>query len=99
MHKVLGDYKSSLKHYQLALIDTAKCTFSKLQSEYSKKCMDLVLYMNCVAISVRFHIAHLYEVQNKFKVAKEAYEQLLLEKELTSELKATIYRQLGNIRR
>ncbi|TMW41172.1 hypothetical protein DOY81_013748, partial [Sarcophaga bullata] len=43
----------------------------------------------------RFHIAHLYEVQRKFKFAKEAYEQLLNEKELTLDLKAIIYRQLG----
>lgn len=45
---------------------------------------------------VRFHIAHLYEVQNKHKVAKEAYELLLAEKQLTLQLKADIYRQLGN---
>ncbi|KAI8125083.1 Lysine-specific demethylase 6A [Lucilia cuprina] len=45
---------------------------------------------------VRFHIAHLYEVQRKYKFAKEAYEQLLNEKELTLDLKAVIYRQLGN---
>ncbi|EDS26865.1 uty-prov protein [Culex quinquefasciatus] len=44
---------------------------------------------------IRFHIAHLYEVQNKFKPAKEAYEQLLGDKQLTPALKADIYRQLG----
>ncbi|XP_065357101.1 lysine-specific demethylase 6A isoform X2 [Calliphora vicina] len=75
MHKVLGDYKSASKHYHLALIDIAPCTFSKLQ--------------------IRFHIAHLYEVQRKYKFAKEAYEHLLNEKELTLDLKAVIYRQLG----
>lgn len=46
-------------------------------------------------ITVRFHIAHLYEVQNKHKAAKEAYNQLLEEKQLTPQLKADIYRQLG----
>ncbi|XP_055859348.1 lysine-specific demethylase 6A isoform X4 [Episyrphus balteatus] len=75
MFKVNGEYKSSLKHLQLALIDTAPCTFTKLQ--------------------IRFHIAHLYEVQNKHKAAKEAYEKLLTEDQLTLELKADIYRQLG----
>uniref|UniRef100_A0A182SRH9 Uncharacterized protein n=1 Tax=Anopheles maculatus TaxID=74869 RepID=A0A182SRH9_9DIPT len=44
---------------------------------------------------VRFHIAHLYEVQNKYKSAKEAYERLLANKQLTASLKADIYRQLG----
>ncbi|XP_055386671.1 lysine-specific demethylase 6A [Condylostylus longicornis] len=46
-------------------------------------------------LQIRFHIAHLYEVQNKHKAAKEAYEQLLSEKELTPQLKALLFRQLG----
>jgi len=46
-------------------------------------------------IPVRFHIAHLYEVQGKYKSAKENYEQLLKEKDLTTHLKADICRQLG----
>ncbi|CAG2057765.1 unnamed protein product, partial [Timema podura] len=44
---------------------------------------------------VRFHIAHLFEVQGKYKTAKENYEQLLREKELPTHLKADICRQLG----
>uniref|UniRef100_A0A0K8TVH0 Lysine-specific demethylase 6A n=2 Tax=Bactrocera latifrons TaxID=174628 RepID=A0A0K8TVH0_BACLA len=46
-------------------------------------------------LQIKFHIAHLYEVHNKHKSAKEAYEHLLNSKELTLELKADIYRQLG----
>jgi histone demethylase len=46
-------------------------------------------------LPVRFHIAHLYEVQKKYKAAKEGYEQLLGEKQLTPQLKADISRQLG----
>ncbi|XP_004522757.1 lysine-specific demethylase 6A isoform X1 [Ceratitis capitata] len=46
-------------------------------------------------LQIKFHIAHLYEVHNKYKAAKEAYEHLLNSKELTLELKADIYRQLG----
>lgn len=34
-------------------------------------------------------------MQNKYKAAKEAYEQLLSEKQLTLQLKADISRQLG----
>lgn len=45
--------------------------------------------------TVRFHIAHLYEVQSKYKAAKEAYGQLLEEKQLTPQLRADILRQLG----
>uniref|UniRef100_A0A0A9YPS5 Lysine-specific demethylase 6A n=1 Tax=Lygus hesperus TaxID=30085 RepID=A0A0A9YPS5_LYGHE len=46
-------------------------------------------------IEIKFHIAHLYEVQGKYKVAKDNYEQLLKEKELPTNLKADICRQLG----
>lgn len=46
-------------------------------------------------VSVKFHIAHLYEVQGKYKTAKESYENLLKEKDLPSHLKADICRQLG----
>ncbi|XP_013421535.1 lysine-specific demethylase 6A isoform X1 [Lingula anatina] len=44
---------------------------------------------------VRFHIAHLLEIQNKPKQAKEAYEQLLQAEGLPNTVKANIYRQLG----
>lgn len=57
-----------------------------------KKCTLLII----IFFAVRFHIAHLYETQKKYKTAKEQYEQLLNEKQLTSQLKAEIYRQLGN---
>ena len=50
-----------------------------------------------VLFSVRFHIAHLYEVSNRIKTAKEQYEQLLQEKQLPPLLKADIYRQLGKL--
>ncbi|PNF25614.1 hypothetical protein B7P43_G03832 [Cryptotermes secundus] len=46
-------------------------------------------------LEIRFHIAHLYEVQGKYKTAKENYEQLLKEKDLPTHLKADICRQLG----
>lgn len=44
---------------------------------------------------VKFHVAHLYEVQNQFRKAKEGYEQLLGDKQLTQQLKADVCRQLG----
>lgn len=46
-------------------------------------------------VSVRFQIAHLYEVQKKYKSAKEKYGQLLEEKQLTPQLRSDIFRQLG----
>ncbi|XP_032793407.2 lysine-specific demethylase 6A [Daphnia magna] len=73
--KVTGELESSLKHFQLTLIDSAPCSLSQHE--------------------IRFHIAHLYEVSNRIKTAKEQYEQLLLEKQLPPLVRADIYRQLG----
>ncbi|XP_030079040.1 lysine-specific demethylase 6A isoform X2 [Drosophila hydei] len=75
MLKVNGDFRSALKHLQLALADASRSTFSDLQ--------------------VKFQIAHLYEVQNKHKAAKESYEFILNDKNISLDLKADIYRQLG----
>lgn len=33
MHKIGKQYELSLKHFQMALIDSAPCTFTKLESE------------------------------------------------------------------
>lgn len=45
--------------------------------------------------SVQFHIAHLFEIQGKHKLAKEAYESLLADKGLSVQLRADIYKHLG----
>ncbi|XP_066105026.1 LOW QUALITY PROTEIN: lysine-specific demethylase 6A-like [Saccopteryx bilineata] len=75
MFKVNTDYESSLKHFQLALIDSNLCTLS--------------------SVEIQFHIAHLYETQQKYHFAKEAYEQLLQTENLPSQVKATVLQQLG----
>ncbi|XP_044741138.1 lysine-specific demethylase 6A isoform X1 [Chrysoperla carnea] len=67
--------------------------------ESALKHLQLALYdqtpcslTNC---QIRFHIAHLYEVEGKIKLAKENYEELIREKDLSDDLRATVYRQLG----
>ncbi|XP_055009963.1 lysine-specific demethylase 6A isoform X2 [Boleophthalmus pectinirostris] len=75
MFKVNTDYESSLKHFQLALIDSTLCTLSKAE--------------------IQFHIAHLYEIQKKYRAAKEAYERLLQTEDLPAQVKATTLQQLG----
>ncbi|KAM7041378.1 lysine-specific demethylase 6A-like isoform 12-T12 [Molossus nigricans] len=75
MFKVNTDYESSLKHFQLALIDCNPCTLSKVE--------------------IQFHIAHLYETQQKYHFAKEAYEQLLQTENLPAQVKASVLQQLG----
>ncbi|XP_066953112.1 lysine-specific demethylase 6A isoform X3 [Macrobrachium rosenbergii] len=46
-------------------------------------------------LEIQFHIAHLYELQNKHKAAREAYENLLKEQDIPNHLRADIQRQLG----
>ncbi|XP_072539931.1 lysine (K)-specific demethylase 6A, like isoform X2 [Salminus brasiliensis] len=75
MFKVNTDYESSLKHFQLALIDSNHCTLSKAE--------------------IQFHIAHLYEIQKRYRAAKEAYESLLKTENLTAQVKAATLQQLG----
>ncbi|KAM4710861.1 lysine-specific demethylase 6A-like isoform 2-T2 [Anableps anableps] len=75
MFKVNTDYESSLKHFQLALIDSNPCTLSKAE--------------------IQFHIAHLYEIQKKYRASKEAYETLLQTEDLPAQVKATTLQQLG----
>ncbi|XP_065817982.1 lysine-specific demethylase 6A isoform X3 [Labrus bergylta] len=75
MFKVNTDYESSLKHFQLAVIDSNLCTLSKAE--------------------IQFHIAHLYEIQKKYRAAKEAYESLLQTENLPAQVKATTLQQLG----
>ncbi|XP_072298157.1 lysine-specific demethylase 6A-like isoform X3 [Eucyclogobius newberryi] len=75
MCKVNTDYESSLKHFQLALIDSNPCTLSKAE--------------------IQFHIAHLYEIQKRYRAAKEAYEALLQTDDLPARVKATTLQQLG----
>ncbi|KAJ8407299.1 hypothetical protein AAFF_G00278730 [Aldrovandia affinis] len=75
MFKVNTDYESSLKHFQLALIDSTPCTLSRAE--------------------IQFHIAHLYEIQKKYRAAKEAYEALLQTDNLPAQVKATTLQQLG----
>ncbi|KAL1272188.1 hypothetical protein QQF64_028050 [Cirrhinus molitorella] len=75
MFKVNTDYESSLKHFQLALIDSNHCTLSKSE--------------------IQFHIAHLYEIQKRYRAAKEAYESLLQTEDLPTQVKAATLQQLG----
>ncbi|XP_051998186.1 lysine-specific demethylase 6A isoform X2 [Xyrauchen texanus] len=44
---------------------------------------------------IQFHIAHVYEIQKKYSIAKEAYESLLQTENLPAQVKATTLQQLG----
>lgn len=44
---------------------------------------------------IKFHIAHVHEVRGDSHRAKELYEELLKETEISNNLKADVYRQLG----
>ncbi|KAI5711911.1 hypothetical protein M8J75_004200 [Diaphorina citri] len=73
----------------------------KVNNEYDSALKHLTLCLidaspcTFTKLEVRFHIAHLHEVQRKYKTAKDSYEQLLKEDDLPVHLKADICRQLG----
>ncbi|GFR18111.1 lysine-specific demethylase 6A [Trichonephila clavata] len=73
--KILQDFESSHKHFELLRADCGPLTLSKSE--------------------VSFHIGHLYEVQGKYKAAKEAYEELLDEKDISPVLRGETCKQLG----
>ena len=47
------------------------------------------------SLLVYFHIAHLFEIQGKYKAAEEAYESLLDEKDLSLNIRAEASKNLG----
>jgi histone demethylase len=49
-------------------------------------------------LEIKFHIAHLYEIHDKPKLAKQQYELILKEKDLPGNVKADVLRQLGKLR-
>uniref|UniRef100_A0A671XRU7 [histone H3]-trimethyl-L-lysine(27) demethylase n=1 Tax=Sparus aurata TaxID=8175 RepID=A0A671XRU7_SPAAU len=53
------------------------------------------VYFAIVMVGLDFHIAHLYEIQKKYRAAKEAYESLLQTENLPVQVKATTLQQLG----
>ncbi|KAK9746028.1 JmjC domain, hydroxylase [Popillia japonica] len=73
----------------------------KVTQEYESalKHLQLALVDNspCTADknAIKFHVAHVFELQGKIKIAKERYEILLRDKAIANTLRADIYRQLG----
>uniref|UniRef100_A0A3B3BRC7 [histone H3]-trimethyl-L-lysine(27) demethylase n=1 Tax=Oryzias melastigma TaxID=30732 RepID=A0A3B3BRC7_ORYME len=79
MFKVNTDYESSLKHFQLALIDSNLCTLGVVFACWVQLLFDLWLL----------------SLQKKYRAAKEAYESLLQTENLPAQVKATTLQQLG----
>ncbi|XP_075287183.1 lysine-specific demethylase 6A isoform X13 [Opisthocomus hoazin] len=97
MFKVNTDYESSLKHFQLALIDCNPCTLSKAEIQFH------IAHLYEIQLSA-FHEHQLkifstnfplFHLKRKYHSAKEAYEQLLQIENLPAQVKATVLQQLG----
>jgi len=94
MYKVFNEWETALKHLKHAYSDVSLSTFSKLESMF-KFLLFSTHFIYLFIFLVSFHIAHLYEVQGKYKLAKDHYEQLLNDSKITVHLRADICRQLG----
>ena len=76
MRKMMKNYATSLKHFNMALRIPNPCSFSKDE--------------------IRFHVAHLHEVEGKSSKALELYNELLQSgAKLSNTIKAEIHRQIG----
>uniref|UniRef100_A0A8C7F9F5 [histone H3]-trimethyl-L-lysine(27) demethylase n=1 Tax=Oncorhynchus kisutch TaxID=8019 RepID=A0A8C7F9F5_ONCKI len=64
----------------------------KVNTDYESSLKVLCLPLSS---TIQFHIAHLYEIQKRYRAAKEAYETLLQTENLPAQVKATTLQQLG----
>uniref|UniRef100_A0A6B0VG17 Putative histone demethylase n=1 Tax=Ixodes ricinus TaxID=34613 RepID=A0A6B0VG17_IXORI len=89
-----GFQRANEIHFRLALMFKAISDYESSLKHFQLAQSDSRLSTFTKA-EIRFHIAHVLEVQGKFKQAKEAYEQLLELKDLTRSVRAETLRQLG----
>lgn len=82
-------------HLRLGLMLKVHADFDAALKHLTLALIDATTPASFSKLEIKFHIAHLYEVQGKYRLAKEHYEALLKEKTLPSHLKADICRQLG----
>ncbi|XP_025262592.1 histone demethylase UTY isoform X1 [Camponotus floridanus] len=82
-------------HLRLGLMLKVHAEFDAALKHLTLALIDATTPASFSKLEIKFHIAHLYEVQGKYRLAKEHYEVLLKEKVLPSHLKADICRQLG----
>ncbi|KYN04760.1 Lysine-specific demethylase 6A [Cyphomyrmex costatus] len=81
-------------HLRLGLMLKVHAEFDAALKHLTLALIDATTPASFSKLEIKFHIAHLYEVQGKYRLAKEHYEALLKEK-LPLHLKADICRQLG----
>ncbi|XP_063993292.1 histone demethylase UTY isoform X2 [Diachasmimorpha longicaudata] len=82
-------------HFRLGFMLKVHADFEAALKHLTLALIDASTPASFSKLEIKFHIAHLYEVQGKYRLAKENYETLLKEKALPSHLKADICRQLG----
>ncbi|XP_023289806.1 lysine-specific demethylase 6A isoform X2 [Orussus abietinus] len=82
-------------HLRLGLMLKVHADFDAALKHFTLALIDATTPASFSKLEIKFHVAHLYEVQGKYRLAKEHYEALLKEKALPSHLKADICRQLG----
>ena len=51
----------------------------------------------CLFIPVQFHIAHLFEIQSKYELAKEAYQTIISVQGMPTSIQSAAWRQLGKV--
>ena len=87
--------KANEVHLRLGIMAKVNSDFEISLKHFNMALADVSAEASFSHKEIKFHIAHVHEVRGESHKAKEYYEDLLKEPELSNNLKADVFRQLG----
>ena len=87
--------KANEVHLRLGIMAKVNSDFEISLKHFNMALADVSAEASFSHKEIKFHIAHVHEVRGESHKAKEYYEDLLKETELSNNLKADVFRQLG----
>lgn len=91
-----GFSRAADAHLRLALMFKARRHWAAAAAHFRRARLAPHQDATFTRLELSFHAAHLLEAKGLRKLARDAYERLLKEPQLSSSLKADVCRQLGN---
>lgn len=92
-----GFNRAADAHLRLALIFKARRHWSAGAAHFKRARLAPHQDATFTRLELSFHAAHLLEARSLRKTARDSYERLLKEPQLSSSLKADVCRQLGEL--
>lgn len=93
-----GFTRAADAHMRLALMFKARRHWGAAAAHFRRARLAPHQDATFTRLELSFHVAHLLEARSLRKAARDAYERLLKEPQLSSSLKADVCRQLGKHR-